>query len=90
MIQHKPRLVVKHCAVIVPTPGRQKEICKICLLLLVHLLRLAPEIQKSILGMLATAKHPLVTERILRPLTQVGNFAEQMTTLEHILAGTES
>ena len=54
-----------------------------------RLLRLAPEIQEHILTMPATIRRPAVTERVLRPITQLGGRDAQSAEFRLLLKEVE-
>jgi hypothetical protein len=49
---------------------------------IMSLLRLAPEIQEYILAMHKTSRRPFLTERSLRPITQIDDHRKQLEAFE--------
>jgi len=59
------------------TPGRVSQI--------MSLLRLAPEIQDHILNLPKTSSRPVITERSLRPMTQISNKNQQINIFDKLI-----
>jgi len=49
------------------------------------LLRLAPEIQEHILAMPETVRRPVISERALRPISQIENAGKQVDEFQRLL-----
>ena len=56
---------------------------------IMSLLRLAPEIQDYILSLPKTARRPAITERSLRPITQVESLTGQKDKFHELIENTE-
>ena len=52
---------------------------------IMHLLNLAPEIQDHILNMPKSSKRPAITDRSLRPITQIDDHKEQLEAFQGLI-----
>jgi len=52
---------------------------------IMSLLRLAPEIQEHLLSVPETAHQPVITERVLRPITQIEDQKQQVEEVKRLL-----
>jgi hypothetical protein len=66
--------------------ARQEGITRARVTQVMGLLRLAPEIQQHILSMSDAVRRPAITERALRPITQLDVCAQQIQQFETLLA----
>ncbi len=51
---------------------------------IMHLLNLAPEIQDHILNMPKSSQRPPITDRALRPITQINDHHEQLEAFQEL------
>ena len=65
--------------------AQQEGITRARVTQIMHLLNLAPEIQDHILNMPKCSQRPAITDRALRPITQIDNRKEQLEVFQELL-----